>query len=114
MKDVYIPEGLLGPLATRAGVRGDMAACPPFPRPSSKTEKGLVTKSVLYVTVLPGQPALDRVSYPPPRRPEALSWCVAPVPLRRRIAAQKEPLVLAGGSFLRAEKTLLGDDAVHG
>lgn len=69
--DVYNPEELIWAVVTRADLKDDLALLPRYlGHPlDPAADKGLVTKSVLDATVLPGQPALDRVSYP---RPEDL------------------------------------------
>lgn len=66
--DMYKPEELLWAMATRADLRDDLALLPRYlGHPlDPAADEGLVTKSVLDATVLPGDPALDRVSYPPP------------------------------------------------
>jgi 2,5-furandicarboxylate decarboxylase 1 len=74
--DAYNPEELIWAVATRADLSDDLALLPHFLGhpldPAAK--KGLVTKSVVDATVLPGSPSLDRVNYP---RPSALESYLA-------------------------------------
>jgi 2,5-furandicarboxylate decarboxylase 1 len=66
--DIYKPEELVWAVLTRADLQGDLSLLPRFlghPMDPAAVQ-GLVTKSVVDATVLPGSPALDRVIYEPP------------------------------------------------
>ena len=63
--DVYSAEELIWAVLTRADLQGDLALLPRFlGHPLDPTAAdGLVTKSVIDATVLPGSPSLNRVAY---------------------------------------------------
>jgi 2,5-furandicarboxylate decarboxylase 1 len=63
--DIYSAEELIWAVVTRTDLQGDLALLPRFlGHPLDPTAAdGLVTKSVIDATVLPGSPSLDRVTY---------------------------------------------------
>jgi 2,5-furandicarboxylate decarboxylase 1 len=66
--DITKPEDLFWAVFTRADLQGDLALLPRFlghPMDPAAVQ-GLVTKSVIDATVLPGSPSLDRVAYEHP------------------------------------------------
>jgi 2,5-furandicarboxylate decarboxylase 1 len=65
--DIYSAEELTWAVVTRADLQGDLALLPRFlGHPLDPTAAdGLVTKSVIDATVLPGSPSLNRVAYEP-------------------------------------------------
>lgn len=66
--DIYDPREVIWALVTRADFKDDLAILPWFSGhpldPSA--EHGLVTKSVIDATLLPGSPAFERVIYEHP------------------------------------------------
>lgn len=63
--DVYDPRDVIWAIVTRSDLKDDLATLPRFlghPLDPS-AEQGLVTKSVIDATQLPGSPAFDRVLY---------------------------------------------------